>query len=337
VKTNQPPYRNLSGLLMAVLAALLLVGCGGTVDNGHAFLVQYASQWQATPVSGQSFPYATPGVAAKPNNGPGLSRPNGQASPNQTLQSGQLASSSQPVPRAKVFLDPGHGGVDEGTSGTTEDGTRINEKATALAVAMRTAEILRADGISVALSRQDDSLPGLPASAYTADGTLLTPDGVLADLQRRIDTANASGASVMLSIHFNGYSDPSVGGSETFYDATRTFGTDNQRFATLVQNSVITSFHAHGYAVPDRGITDDTDLQAEAFGTLPSSYNHLVVLGPELPGRLRPSNMPGALSESLFLSNPAEATIISQPAVQDLLAQSYADAIEAFLKGQSSP
>jgi len=336
VKNDQPPRINLPAFLFAVLLAALVAGCGGTVDNGHAFLVQYASQWQATPIAGRAFPYATPGAASKPNDKTKVIQPVGPGGQTSTSRTLQPASSNQAVPRAKVFIDPGHGGVDEGTSGTTEDGTRITEKATTLAVALRTAEFLRADGITVTLSREADSLPGLPATAYADDGTILTPDGVLADLQRRIDAANASGASVMLSIHFNAYSDPSVGGSETFYDPTRTFSADNQRFATLVQSSIISSFHAHGYTVPDRGITDDTQLQAEDFGTLPSSYNHLVLLGPELPGRLRPSNMPGALSESLFLSDPAEATIISQPSVQDLLARSYADAIEAFLKGQSS-
>lgn len=334
MKSSQPPRINLTALLVAVWVAVAVAGCGGTVDNGHAFLFTYASQWQATPVPGQVFPYATPGVANKSNGNPGLTRPNGLASPDQAALANPAAASNPAAARAKVFLDPGHGGVDEGTSGTTTDGTRITEKATTLAVAQRTAAILRADGITVALSRQDDSLSALPASDYSADGTILTPDGVLADLQHRIDNANASGASVLLSIHFNGYTDPSVGGSETFYDSTRDFGGNNQHFATLIQGSVIRSFHDHGYNVPDRGITDDTQLQSDALGALPGSYNHLVMLGPGLPGRLRPSNMPGALSESLFLSNPSEATMISQPAMQDVLAHAYAEAIEAFLNGQ---
>ena len=335
---NKEPF-SLSVTRLGVIAsffavAFLLVGCGQAVDNGQAFLLRYAARWQATPVAGQSLPYATPGPGGQPIANAGLTRPVGQAGPGGTAAPNNTIKSSQTTAHALVFLDPGHGGVDEGTSGTTETGERITEKAMTLSVALRTASILRADGIPVALSRENDSLPGLPASAYTADGTLLTADGVLEDLQRRIDEANASGASVFLSMHFNAFSDPSVGGTETFYDSTRTFGSENLRFATLVQNSVISDFHQHGYDVPDRGVTDDNQLQAESLGTLPSSYNHLVVLGPELPGRLRPTNMPGALCEGLFLSNPQEATLMSQPAVQDLLARAYADAIEKFLNGR---
>gem|GEM_PF-627744 len=316
--------------------ALLVAGCGQTVDNSQAFLLRYAASWQATRVASQRLPYATPGSgevsdANAGNAQPGvLGRPVASGLAVQTIKNPQ--SSARPV----VFLDPGHGGVDEGTAGTTDTGEQVTEKAMTLSVALRTATILRADGYTVALSRVDDSLPGLPASAYTADGTMLTADGVLTDLQRRIDEANASGASVFLSMHFNAYSDPSVGGTQTFYDSTRSFGAENLRFATLIQNTVISAFHQQGYNVPDRGIADDTQLQAESLGTLPSSYDHLVVLGPGLPGRLRPTKMPGALCEGLFLSDPQEATIISQPAVQQLLAQAYADAIEKFLTTRPS-
>jgi N-acetylmuramoyl-L-alanine amidase len=42
--------------------------------------------------------------------------------------------------------------------------------------------------------------------------------------------------------------------------------------------------------------------------------------------------MPGALSEPLFLTNPSEASAAADPATQDLLATSYAQAIEQFLR-----
>jgi N-acetylmuramoyl-L-alanine amidase len=231
-----------------------------------------------------------------------------------------------------VFLDPGHGGVDFGASGHTRAGAPVAEKNLTLAIALNVARRLRQDGISVALSRTDDSLPGATPADYTADGTMLTPDGVLADLQRRIDRANASGALVLLSIHFNAYSDPAIGGSETFYDAARPFAAQNERFAGLVQSSLIDALRAAGYATPDRGITDDSTLQAESLGALQGSYNHLVLLGPAVPGRLRPSQMPGALSEPMFVSNPEEATALVTPEMQDLLAGAYVKAIESYLR-----
>lgn len=230
-----------------------------------------------------------------------------------------------------VFLDPGHGGVDTGTIGTAEDGTLVYEKTIALAIAQRTAAKLRADGIGVELSRTNDSLPGSTAADYTSDGQALTPDGVLADLKRRIERANASNASVMLSIHLNAYTDSSVGGAETFYDSSRSFAAVSEDLATLVQTELVNAYRSHGYDTPDRGVTADESLINETLGTT-GNYNHLVLLGPAIPGQLSPSEMPAALSEPLFLTDPAEATAALDPSMQDLIAAAYARAVEEFLK-----
>lgn len=242
---------------------------------------------------------------------------------------------ASPVSGVEVFIDPGHGGIDEGTFGTTTDGRQVAEKTVALAIALKTAALLQADGYRVVLSRSDDSLPGLQPGDLTPDGLALTPQGVLNDLQRRIDRANASGARLLLSIHLNSFDDPSVGGAETYYDSDRPFAAQNRRLADLVQTNVIDALRSAGYITPDRGVWSDSDLQTESLGVLPSSYNHLVLLGPALPGYVRPSEMPGVLSEPLFLSDPSEATAAADPSVQSLLARAYAGAIEAFLRGGS--
>jgi N-acetylmuramoyl-L-alanine amidase len=231
-----------------------------------------------------------------------------------------------------VFLDPGHGGIDQGTSGTTADGGAVNEKTISLAIAQLTAQQLRSDGIGVALSRTDDSLPGTQPADYTTDGTALTPEGVFNDLQRRVDRANASGAQVFLSIHLNAFTDPAVGGNETFYDSGRPFSDQNVRIAQLVQDSVTAALRAHGYNVVDRGTSDDTSLQGDNLGAVGMRYAHLVVLGPDVPGHLRATAMPGALSEPLFLTNPGEATLAAMPETQDLIAHAYVTAIETFLR-----
>src|SRR5579884_2831066 len=232
-----------------------------------------------------------------------------------------------------IFLDPGHGGVDTGAVGTTEAGTPVEEKTVTLAIAKLTAAKLRAAGFTVVLSRGDDSLPGLTKADVTADGSALTPQGVLNDLQRRIDRANASGAALLLSIHFNSFDDPSVGGAETFYDPDRPFSAKSRHFAELVQADLIGALRAAGYSTPDRGVIDDTTLQAEGVGPLQGSYDHLVLLGPAIPGKLRPSRMPGALVEPLFLSDPAEASAATEPAMQDLIASALAKAVEDYMAG----
>jgi N-acetylmuramoyl-L-alanine amidase len=220
--------------------------------------------------------------------------------------------------------------------GYTNDGSQVAEKNLTLAIALKTAARLRADGVSVTLSRSGDGLDGSTPADYSPDGNMLTPDGVLTDLQRRIDRANASGARVFLSIHMNAYSDPSIGGSETFYDSARPFADQNQRFAQLVQSSLISALRAQAYTTPDRGITDDASLQTEDLGVLQGTYNHLILLGPPVPGRVRPTEMPGALSEPMFVSDPDEATVLAQADVQDLLAGAYVRAIEQFLKSASA-
>jgi N-acetylmuramoyl-L-alanine amidase len=206
----------------------------------------------------------------------------------------------------------------------------VEEKTVTLVLAEKTAKRLEADGIGVILSRYDDSLPGALPDDYADNGQTLTPSGLLADLQRRIDRADASGARAFLSIHMNIYSDPAIAGSEVFYDSARPFGSRNAQFADLIQGSLIQYLRSAGYSTPDRGTADDQDVAMASFGTL-GSYNHLVVLGPGIAGQLRPTSMPGALSEPFFLSNPPEATAALQPETQDLLAQAYAAAIEQFL------
>lgn len=226
-----------------------------------------------------------------------------------------------------VFIDPGHGGVDSGAIGTTNDGQDVDEKTVTLDLALRTATKLRSAGYQVVLSRTSDELPGLLATDLTPDGEALTPQGVLNDLQRRIDRANASGAKLFLSIHLNANDDPSVTGTETFYDSTRSFATENSLFAQSVQQHLIAALRANGYTTPDLGVIDDTTIEGNSLGVLPDIYNHLVLLGPGVSGQLRPTLMPGALSESLFLSNPDEATAATEPEMQDLIAGAYAAAI----------
>ncbi len=243
----------------------------------------------------------------------------------------QGASASNKHLSGTVFLDPGHGGVDSGTSGYTSDGTLVDEKTVALQIALKVAAQLRADGLTVVMSRTSDDDPCIKQSDLSSDGQTLVVGGVLDDLQCRIDKANASNAQVLLSLHMNAYSDPSVSGTETFYDTTRTFSNKNQQLAQLVQQGLMNALHAQGYTTPDRGISADGDVGGESMGTLPDSYNHLVMLGPAVPGELTPTNMPGALSEIFFLSNPSEATAVTEPSVQNVIAGALTNAIETFL------
>lgn len=234
-----------------------------------------------------------------------------------------------------VFLDPGHGGPDPGASGTAPDGTVLQEKTYTLAVALDAVPILRQDGFRVAVSRIDDSGVAQPSAGSLIAG-VYTPRGEHADIGARVDCANAARAKLLLSIHFNSYSDPTVGGAETLYDPARAFSNQSLRFAELVQKSVLTDLTHKGWPETDRGVQPDTVAGTPALTPQGAAYGHLLELGPALPGWFdHPSEMPGALSESLFLTDPGEAAVIESAKGQQVLAHALAGAIQSYLAGKT--
>jgi len=302
--TNQPAKWGSPRLSLALflILSLLLASCGGGGSKRKAVATPTQVATSATRISD------TKGAS-------------------NSLITQRHRFTSSPV----VYLDPGHGSVDTGTQGYTDSGQLVYERTVVLQIALRTATLLRQDGITVVMTRTTPTDPCALPSDYAPGGGALSAEGVLNDLQCRINKANAAHAQVLLSIHMNAYSDPSVGGTETFYDSTRSFGAENEQLANLIQNHLMQALHSQGYTTPDRGITDDTQLQAESMGTMPSSYDHLVMLGPGVPGKLTPSDMPGALCEVFFLSDPAEATAVVQPQMQNLVANAFTLALEQFL------
>jgi YD repeat-containing protein len=84
-------------------------------------------------------------------------------------------------------------------------------------VATEIAKRLRADCYRVVRSRtSDSSVRSFPADELTS-GTL-DPTQVRHDLQARVRCANDSHASALVSIHFNGYTDPKGHKSGTLVD-----------------------------------------------------------------------------------------------------------------------
>ena len=91
-----------------------------------------------------------------------------------------------------IVVDAGHGGRDDGV--VSPGG--FKEKDFALALALRVAELLRAEGGRVVLTRESDRW---------------------VPVYDRPDLANASGADYMLSLHANGHADPSAHGAACYY------------------------------------------------------------------------------------------------------------------------
>jgi N-acetylmuramoyl-L-alanine amidase len=223
-----------------------------------------------------------------------------------------------------VFVDAGHGGPDPGVVGHAAS-SPVREKDLTLSVSERLSTLLRNDGYRVVMSRTGDSFVARRAPA-AGD---LTPDDIRRDLLARVACANVSGASLLVSIHFNGLQDSSVDGSETFYDEVRPFAAENKRLATDLQRSITSALGS-----ADRGVWPDNQNVGPALSAAGNAYGHLIVLGPPSPGYVdSPSRMPGALVEPLFLSNPGDVRVAASVAAQQRIAQGLEAGIQGYFSG----
>lgn len=93
--------------------------------------------------------------------------------------------------KPKIFIDPGHGGNDNGTSGNG-----MFEKDINLLVARELAKIINIEEYQVMFSRLED---------------------INITLAERTDRANKFGADLYVSIHHNGFSDSQANGIKIFY------------------------------------------------------------------------------------------------------------------------
>lgn len=226
-----------------------------------------------------------------------------------------------------VFIDPGHGGLDPGVVGST-GAQPVLEKDATLGVGTRLAALLRADGYRVVMSRTEDTAVVKLSPSDSVTGSL-TADAEHRDLVTRASCANAGNASALVSIHFDGFADPSVGGTETFYDARRPFASDNKRLALDVQAALVESL-----GTPDRGVWTDDQVDAPTLTTSGSQYGHLIELGPALHGWVDdPSKMPGVLVEPLFITHPQEARLAADANGQQRIAAALDAAIEKYFSG----
>jgi N-acetylmuramoyl-L-alanine amidase len=226
-----------------------------------------------------------------------------------------------------VFIDPGHGGLDPGVvvmAGQQE----VLEKDLTLGVGLRLASLLQGDGHRVVISRTQDSSVTMLSAADSVTGAM-TASAVQRDLVTRAACANAAAASVLVSIHFNAFVDPSVAGTETFYDAQRPFAAENRRLAASLQEALVS-----GLGTTDRGVWTDDQLGAPTLTALGSVYDHLIELGPPSPGYVdSPSQMPGALVEPLFLTNAAEAKVASSASGQQRVAAALEAGLQKYFRG----
>jgi len=240
-------------------------------------------------------------------------------------------AAQQPARHLTVFVDAGHGGPDPGAVGVTLGGRPVHEAVETLRVALDAVPLLRAEGFRVVVSRTTAGAVAKPAPGDLSGG-LFTGQGVHRDLIARDVCANRARAAILIGVYFNASSASSAGGSLTLYDSARPFWPASRRLSVLVQRDVLARLRANGYAVPDDGVHDDVGYGSSVTAA-DRAYGHLLLLGPAKSGYFAdPTQMPGALIEPLFVTNPAEASIADSRRGQEALARGLADAARDYFR-----
>ena len=204
-------------------------------------------------------------------------------SPDAPVQAGAAALSG-----LTVAIDPGHGGYDGGARAVDSG---VWEKELTLRISNAIEKELTARGATVILTRTRDECLSDEGSGKMRKR---------ADLQARLDTAEAAGADVFLSIHLNEYRDRAESGPQVFYQR----GADEGRLlAGALQQALIE--HLQPQRVREANAGDYYVLRSTA--------------------------MPAALVECGFLSNPQEEEKLLDSVYHQRIARAVAGGLESWL------
>jgi hypothetical protein len=180
--------------------------------------------------------------------------------------------------------------------------------------------MLEAAGVGVVITRSSDTFVNTPEEDRTADGVIDDDD----ELAARPDLANEARADLFVAIHNNNAVNTGVGGPSTYYYDGRPFSGRSERLASIIQDEMVAALDGVG----------PTSYEPYDHGVL--IYPYYVLRGFDPPRLRRPTQMPGVLSEGMFLSNPRELRLLKRPAVRQAMAVAYYDAIAKYLARRGS-
>ncbi|AGK99978.1 N-acetylmuramoyl-L-alanine amidase CwlD [Desulfoscipio gibsoniae] len=142
------------------------------------------------------------------------------------LENRRVAALSWSVANKVIVVDPGHGGIDPGSTGATG----VIEKDITLEVSRKLSTVLGQGGAIVLMTRESD------VDLSDADGgQLITRKRQ--DLSRRVALANERNADAFICVHVNSFkSGPKEHGAQTFYQPGSQEG---QRLANAVQGELV--------------------------------------------------------------------------------------------------
>jgi N-acetylmuramoyl-L-alanine amidase len=216
----------------------------------------------------------------------------------------------------RVVIDAGHGGHDTGAIGL--NGTR--EKDIALAIALKLAAKLRATGLEVVLTRDDDTF---------------------VKLEERTAIANQQKGDLFISVHCNAAASRTLRGIETY-----TLNTSSNRYSIrLAARENATTERGVGdlqYILADLATKANTGestrlaerVQRTLVRDLGAAHKNVRDLGTKeaLFFVLLGAKMPSILVETSFISNPEEELRLGDEGYQQSVASSIAESVSGFLE-----
>ena len=228
------------------------------------------------------------------------------------------------ITHRKIVIDPGHGGHDSGAIGPTG----LCEKDVVLDVALRVRDIIK--------------------KKYPTYEVILTRDSdVFIPLPERAKIANKSEADFFLSIHANASPNRKARGIETYLlnwtndeEALKVAARENA--ISLKKMKQVQSELGIILASLDRDRKRDGSLnlagniQRSLVTLIKSSHPKVADLGVKqaLFYVLVDAQMPSALAEVSFISNPEEEKLLSDGAYKQKLAESLVDGINAYFASE---
>jgi N-acetylmuramoyl-L-alanine amidase len=226
------------------------------------------------------------------------------------------ASPHHPDRFDRVVIDAGHGGEDDGARGKKG----LTEKDVVLDIARRVARALRSKGIDVVLTRDDDTF---------------------VPLEERTSRANDSRADLFVSIHANSATRAEPSGVETYFvsldasdaDAAELAARENEAFGEEARKAIIDDplTQLLGDMIVNEYVRESSEfakLVQHQLVELDGARSRGVKQAPFVV--LMGVQMPAALIEVGFISNPTEEKKMRQSAHRSMLADAIVAAIGAF-------
>ena len=217
-----------------------------------------------------------------------------------------------------VVIDPGHGGEDRGARGTGG----LEEKDLVLDVSQRLARRLRASGLRVMMTRDED---------------------VFVPLEVRTSMANDARSDLFISIHANSAAGDAPRGFETFFaslegsdeEARRVAERENGAFPGLAfsQESIDPLVGLLGDMMVSEHMAESSEFSKLVQGELasiPGTSRRGVKQAPFVV--LMGVQMPASLVEIGFLSNPADEKLLRSARHREEIAEAVAQAVILFGK-----